>query len=125
MDLHDVVIKPADKAGNVVIWPVRMYEREAFRQLRDQRFYNKLTYNPLSNFQVELRTLLDKAHRDGIISRGTLESLFVEAPKIACFYLLPKIHKNCTTPLPPPPFPLEDRLCLVMKVFVNLQNVTV
>lgn len=42
----DVVIKPAEKGGDIVLWPVSMYEREAFRQLRED-----LPLTPLPHFR--------------------------------------------------------------------------
>lgn len=35
--MKDVVIKPLDKGGNIVIWPTKLYEREALRQLCDSK----------------------------------------------------------------------------------------
>ena len=39
---HDIVIKPADKGGAVVIWEKSDYIKEAERQLNNQRDYTKL-----------------------------------------------------------------------------------
>lgn len=75
-------------------WPKTIYEREAFRQLRDGKCYKKLVYNPLSNFQEELVNIVDQAYQFGTITEGTRESLIIEYPKVACLYLLPKVHKN-------------------------------
>ena len=38
----DIVIKPADKGGAVVIWHTDLYKQEAFRQLADTKFYAKV-----------------------------------------------------------------------------------
>lgn len=43
--MKDIVIKPADKVGNVVLWPSTMYEAEAFRQLGNVKCYRKLDSN--------------------------------------------------------------------------------
>ncbi|KAM4012040.1 uncharacterized protein ACNLHF_005390 isoform 1-T3 [Anomaloglossus baeobatrachus] len=96
--LSDVVLKPADKGGNVVVWPTSLYEREAFRQLNNTVCYKKLTFNPLSSFNIQLNKILIRAKDDGIISSELASALQVAEPTIATLYLLPKIHKNCDTP---------------------------
>lgn len=68
----DIIIKPADKGGNIVLWPVSMYERDAFRQLRDTKMYRRLTFNPLSSFQEELTSLIDNAFQKGLITKGPM-----------------------------------------------------
>lgn len=40
--MKEVVIKPSDEGGNIVIWPIKIYEREALKQLRDATCYRKL-----------------------------------------------------------------------------------
>lgn len=52
--MKDVVLEPADNGVNNVICPVKMYEKEAFRQLRNTKVYKKLMFNPLSSFQDAL-----------------------------------------------------------------------
>ena len=41
---NDVVIKPADKGGAVVVWRADLYRQEALRQLNDASFYTKLKF---------------------------------------------------------------------------------
>ena len=38
----DIVIKPAEKGGAVVVWRTNLYKQEAFRQLADTKFYAKV-----------------------------------------------------------------------------------
>lgn len=37
-EMKEVIIKPSDKGGNVVLWSTQAYEREAFRQLRNTEY---------------------------------------------------------------------------------------
>ena len=37
----DIVVKPADKGGAVVVWSRDLYNQEANRQLSDNRFYDQ------------------------------------------------------------------------------------
>ncbi|XP_069586465.1 uncharacterized protein [Ranitomeya imitator] len=96
--LKQVLIKPADKGGNVVLWPTEMYEKEAFRQLRDEDTYRRLSFNPTSVFQAELYDILDEAFTDGLITKDLRDGLIPDAPRTPCLYLLPKIHKNPMCP---------------------------
>ena len=88
----DIVIKPADKGGTVVIWSRPLYIQEALRQLSDGRFYERLDHDPLKEYQSKV-----KATVDDMISRNELpplaKNLIVTTPQTSRFYLLPKVHK--------------------------------
>ncbi|CAJ0928558.1 unnamed protein product [Ranitomeya imitator] len=94
----DIVIKPSDKGGNIVIWPCAMYEKEVNRQLRDVNCYRKFTFNPLSTFCSQLKILLGRAVDSQVITKKQMEYLTIEYPTIATFYALPKVHKNKLSP---------------------------
>ncbi|XP_073425439.1 uncharacterized protein [Dendrobates tinctorius] len=96
--LPDVVLKPADKGGNVVIWPKLLYEKEALRQLNNNICYKRLTFNPLLSFVTQLNKILDLAVSNGVITKELAGSLKVQEPTIATFYLLPKVHKSLEAP---------------------------
>ncbi|CAJ0952186.1 unnamed protein product [Ranitomeya imitator] len=97
-NLPDVVLKPADKGGNVVVWPKAVYEREAFRQLNNTVCYKKLTYNPLSAFSAKLESILKKALHNDIVTKDLVSALTVREPTIPTLYLLPKVHKDIRSP---------------------------
>ncbi|KAM4029694.1 uncharacterized protein ACNLHF_022451 [Anomaloglossus baeobatrachus] len=96
--MSDITIKPADKGGNIVIWPVSAYEKEAFRQLRDTVCYRKLTFNPLAKYTEELKKIVHTAKDDYVISPELASALIVSEPRIATLYLLPKLHKDASSP---------------------------
>ncbi|XP_073442412.1 uncharacterized protein [Dendrobates tinctorius] len=96
--LRGVVIKPADKGGNVVVWPTTLYEKEAMRQLRDTTCYRRLSFNPTSVFQAELCEILEDAFQQGFISKEIKEGLIPASPRTPCLYLLPKVHKDLVSP---------------------------
>ncbi|XP_073408530.1 uncharacterized protein [Dendrobates tinctorius] len=96
--LSGVVFKPADKGGNIVVWPTHMYEREAHRQLRNRNTYERLSYNPTASFSLSLQRILVRALEGGIITKTVFEGLMVRTPKTPTFYLLPKIHKDAVEP---------------------------
>ncbi|XP_073517629.1 uncharacterized protein [Phyllobates terribilis] len=68
-NLPNVVIKPADKGGNLVIWPNDLYEKQAAKILEFPGCYQKLTFNPLTQFQSQLIEILEKAFEDNVIPR--------------------------------------------------------
>jgi hypothetical protein len=43
---NDLIVKPADKGGAIVIWPKDAYLAEAYRQLNDSSHNQKLTLDP-------------------------------------------------------------------------------
>lgn len=53
--IKNVLFKPADKGRDILVWPTAMYEREAFRQLRDHNCFERLTFNPSTFFQALLK----------------------------------------------------------------------
>ncbi|CAH2283313.1 Hypothetical predicted protein, partial [Pelobates cultripes] len=94
----NIVIKPADKGGGVIIWKKEKYMEEIYRQLEDSSTYQELQDNPL-NKNVELyQTFLNKGLEKGILNQKEFEFLNVKFPKIPVFYVLPKVHKNADNP---------------------------
>ncbi|XP_056411823.1 uncharacterized protein LOC130355563 isoform X1 [Hyla sarda] len=94
----DFLIKEADKGGNVVLWPLDKYICEALRQLNDRNYYQQLPSDPTDYFQRRFTHILDSALEYGVISKKELEYLQVKEPRIATFYMLPKVHKNRENP---------------------------
>ena len=95
---ENIVIKRADKGGAVVVWGFDQYTKEAYRQLGDASFYLPLTSNPMADLTKELEDMLSKANTDDLISEQEFKFLYNPNPRMASFYLLPKVHKNLTNP---------------------------
>ena len=89
---QDIVIKPADKGGAVVVWDRNLYIQEAHRQLDDVQSYKAL---PQSNLKIHTKQIARSVSEE--IKQGNLPTtatlLKKSTPKQAKFYLLPKIHK--------------------------------
>lgn len=96
--MSNILIKPASKGGNVVIWPVQMYEKEAMRQLKTVTCYKKLTFNPMSKFRDELQKFLYGGIDKGIITPKQMKYLLLDDPKTPTLYMLPKVHKDTNNP---------------------------
>uniref|UniRef100_A0ABM0MZ22 Uncharacterized protein LOC102800581 n=1 Tax=Saccoglossus kowalevskii TaxID=10224 RepID=A0ABM0MZ22_SACKO len=88
----EIVIKPADKGGAVVVWRRDLYLVEAERQLSDTDSYRALDVDLTNEIQREIGDVVN-----GYIAKGDLpieaKNLIVRRPRTSVFYLLPKIHK--------------------------------
>ncbi|XP_077145895.1 uncharacterized protein LOC143807824 [Ranitomeya variabilis] len=115
----DIVIKQADKGGNTVLWPSKMYEKQAHKILNNTSCYKKLCYDPLTEFQHDLVMILESAFNDGIIPKRLVEVVTKLQPRMATFYLLPKLHKN---PVDPPGRPIvagNGSLCEIICMVID------
>ena len=54
----DIVIRPADKGGGVVVQSKEQYNSELLRQLEDVETYTKLSGNPTSKYKEQLKQLI-------------------------------------------------------------------
>ncbi|CAJ0954765.1 unnamed protein product [Ranitomeya imitator] len=115
----DIVIKQADKGGNTVLWPNTMYEKQANKILGNSNCYKKLCYNPLTKFQQDLVYILESAYEDGIIPRRLVEVIKKLQPRLATFYLLPKLHKNQLDPPGRPIVPGNGGLCEIICTVID------
>ena len=94
----DIVIKPADKGGAVVVQNIDDYIKEGERQLTDSTFYQHLPSDPtmVNNQRIDL--LLESLHTRGEISKSVLRKLLTTEARTPELYLLPKIHKKQSPP---------------------------
>ncbi|KAM5140434.1 alpha-2-macroglobulin-like protein 1 [Mantella aurantiaca] len=95
---RDIVIKPSDKGGNVVIWKVEAYMEEANRQLSDPDCYTKIPTNPFPPLVAEINDVLKHAKQVNLISKKEYDYLMIREYNIPTFYMLPKVHKNLKKP---------------------------
>lgn len=94
----NIVVKPADKGGGLVIMPKTLYDQEVLRQLQDLSYYRALPTDPTSRFQKEIELFLQQAHSSSLISEREFQYLFNRTPTRPAFYILPKVHKNLSNP---------------------------
>uniref|UniRef100_A0A8C2DIT0 Uncharacterized protein n=1 Tax=Cyprinus carpio TaxID=7962 RepID=A0A8C2DIT0_CYPCA len=86
----DILIRPADKGGSIVVMSTDKYNLSIMSQLNDKDCYTPLIHNPLKQHEVEIDQLLEKALHRGWIT--------VKHPVCPMFYGLPKIHKSLIDP---------------------------
>lgn len=91
----NIIIKPADKGGATVIMNKESYIKEAYRQLKNSKYYKKLE-QPIYHDNVKcIQNVLGEMLDQKFITKKQFN--YLSGPKDYCartFYLLPKIHKN-------------------------------
>jgi len=104
---HDVVIKPADKGGALVLWDKQLYLDECFRQLNNGRFYKQVPNDDTLSNNNKIQRIINKyiANKDlpPEAHKLTIHNSELGAPT---FYLLPKIHKMLSPSDIPPGRPI-------------------
>ena len=100
-DQKEIVIKPADKGGSIVIMDADVYTKKIEELLCDTTYYEKLTYDPTSDIGKSIDSYIDHLLNKGHISSSLANFLRPpKPPRTPVFYGLPKIH-NPGTPLRP------------------------
>ena len=90
----NVVIKPADKGGAIVIQNREDYVLEGKRQLSDPRFYKKVDQDLTTTYNSQVKSQLELIRTRGEITQKVKDYLIVEKPCTSQLYLLPKIQKE-------------------------------
>ena len=88
----NIVIKPADKGGSIMIMNTTHYIAEAERQLNNPDHYEKLQEDLTLKYNSHINNLINQAWRLNIIDDTTYNNLLIKNPRIPTFYLLPKIQ---------------------------------
>uniref|UniRef100_A0A8C5PKA4 Helix-turn-helix domain-containing protein n=1 Tax=Leptobrachium leishanense TaxID=445787 RepID=A0A8C5PKA4_9ANUR len=94
----NIIIKPADKGGGIVIWAKEAYKEEALHILNDNSTYTKLKKDPVSDIRLKLIPFLQEGLDKNILNKSEFDYLSIEFTKIPHFYILPKVHKNLLKP---------------------------
>ena len=93
-----IVIKPDNKGGAVVIWVRQNHVKEGLRQLSDDSFYIETPTDLTQDHHKRIVEILDKMLSEGHIHLSCHTYLSDSKVRTAQFYMLPKIHKNSKTP---------------------------
>ncbi|XP_040178228.1 uncharacterized protein LOC120910536 [Rana temporaria] len=94
----DIVIRPADKGGGVVVQSKTQYQMEINRQLQDKDTYTKLLSNPTNQYKKELEKLIHLGIKKEILNKKESQYLIPETCRIPIIYTVPKIHKDKINP---------------------------
>lgn len=118
---EDVIIKPSDKGGNIVIWPRVMYLTEALKQLNDRSCYKKLPSDPSIHYRSLYNGLITDGFQTGLISKSEHKSLLNLVSVTPTFYMLPKVHKNLQKPPGRPIVSGNGNLCEKASQFIDMK----
>lgn len=94
----ELIIKPADKGGNVVVMDVPFYEQMCLDILNNREWYRPISKTLIDHYISEYQQLIFGAHQKGIIDSNTWKFLSVTQPRTPTFYSLPKLHKSLDHP---------------------------
>ena len=72
---NDLIVKPADKGGAIVIWPKDSYLKEAYRQLNDSNHYRRIPHDPTPEILTETKKLAYNLYKSKIIENTTYKFL--------------------------------------------------
>lgn len=90
---NDVVIRPADKGGALVLQSKEQYQNELNRQLQDKETYIKLLGSPTIKYKKELEHLVNLGIKKDILNTKELKYLIPHSCRIPGINTVPKIHK--------------------------------
>ena len=91
---QNIVIKPADKGGAVVVWDKTEYLKEANRQLSNHNHYRLEPSDSTSKNTRDINNFLNFCKEKNLLPKETTEYLKTKNCRTPIFYLLPKIHKK-------------------------------
>lgn len=94
----DIVIRPADKGGGIVVLSLQQYKSEMERLLNDTETYQLLNGNPSRSFKEALEHIIKDGMDEGFLSKQEARYLVPMVSKIPVIYYLPKIHKDSNNP---------------------------
>ncbi|CAJ0964858.1 unnamed protein product [Ranitomeya imitator] len=94
----NLIIKPADKGGAIVVLDKSYYMEEIRTQLRDITTYTPIPYNPTFEIAKQIKLIVTHYQELGIIDSKLGDFLINRHPVTPFFYTLPKVHKNLWKP---------------------------
>uniref|UniRef100_A0A8C5H308 Uncharacterized protein n=1 Tax=Gouania willdenowi TaxID=441366 RepID=A0A8C5H308_GOUWI len=92
---NEIIIKPADKGGQIVIQDRFNYLLEAKRQLQNRKYYIPLQKSLQPATAEKIKDIVNTLYINKYITAKQKYYLYgPDPPRPRCFYLLPKIHKD-------------------------------
>jgi len=91
---QDIVIKPADKGGSIVVLDRESYRQEGLRQLLNTKYYTEIETHDTKPICDQINRIVTILLGRGNISEKQALYFLTDIPKNPRpFYLLPKVHK--------------------------------
>lgn len=94
----ELIIKPADKGGNLVVMDRTKYELMCLRILKNREWYRPISQTVKESYYREFRNIITCALSNGLIDKQTWSYLNIQEPIVPTFYALLKVHKSLTNP---------------------------
>lgn len=94
----DIVIRPADKGGGIVVLSLQQYKDEMNRILSDNSTYHTLSADPSKVFKKELDLIIKQGVDNKFLNKQEAKYLIPTVSRIPVIYYLPKIHKDSSNP---------------------------
>ena len=88
------VITDANKDKSVVIVDVEVYDKEAERQLNNNKNYRKINYDLATANNATINKVILSFQKENLLSNNISEGIKTENPETLHFYFKPKIHKK-------------------------------
>jgi hypothetical protein len=89
----DIVIRPADKGSGIVIVNKSDYIDKLYQEMTDNKSYCQTDEDLTEASAKSVRSLVNKMHRDGAISKGLKQYLIPRYPAAGKLKGNPKLHK--------------------------------
>lgn len=90
----NIMVKPADKGGGIVVMDKDKYMQESYRQVLDTEIHRQVEVNQVDGIKIWLKILIDHAFAIDIIDKDLHKFLLKQDSVTPLVYILPKIHKH-------------------------------
>lgn len=94
----DIIVRPADKGGGVVLLSKEFYHGQIMDMLSDEATYRTLDKDPTQAYRDQLKVLVDLGSNTGVLSDKEKRFLLPSSSQIPTLYTLPKVHKDLENP---------------------------
>ncbi|XP_073416057.1 uncharacterized protein [Dendrobates tinctorius] len=115
----NIIIKPADKGGALVVMNYIDYNKEVNRQLSDTSTYGIIPRDSVSTITHKIRDLTKTYLDRHMIDQKTASFLVNPHPITPVFYILPKIHKSLENPPGRPIVASTDSVLSPLSIFLE------
>lgn len=88
----DIVVTGADKEGNIVLMNRSFYENMCLKIVSNSDWYRPISPKLTISFKTQFLDIINDAFSKGLIDQDTYNYLNICSPKVATFYVLPKVH---------------------------------
>ena len=97
-DKKNIIIRPADKGGGVVVMDKDYYHQQLSTLLEDRTTYKRLNSDPTEAYKTQLDSLIQWGFQINALNIKEKAYLAPSVCRVPVIYTLPKIHKHATMP---------------------------